>query len=1140
MPRRLVTLTALVAVVVTSGARTAVAQQAPDVPRMVAEARPGSSSVSDLPDVALAPAGDSILTKRQDTPLAPGVTRTAFERLDARGWTRADVLVADLSRGGVTVDYVNPGSVSGRETLSQQLARKGAIAGTNGDFFDITDTGAPLGVGVERDADGGAGDLVNAPAAGHNETAVIGADGLGRLAQVFLSGTATDDDGSTVALSNLNSPQVDSGGVGLYTGAWGATPRDRTIDGVPGIREVILRDGTVISNATTVASTPLATGEQALIGRETGASALEAWEPGEKVAVSYGPRSDAKEIAVAISGDQRVAEDGKVLPVDDEVMHPRTAIGFSADGKRLMLLTVDGRQADARGMTLHELGSTLVGMGASDVLNLDGGGSSTMLARSPGETTPELLNVPSDGSERIVPNGIGFLPKRGSGKLTGFRLEPSGTASEQEDVDVSSSVRVLRGLSRVVTARGFDETYAAVAGTPLWSSQPSSRARVSSGVVTGRASGPVQVTASKGHARGSLAMTVLGDPVRLVPSARQVALPDSTSAGRFVVNGYDEDGFGTWVEPQDVQLSYDASLVKVVADRNGFAVTPVASSGVATVLTAWVGSLRTDITVTVGLATDVVDSMDDLSKWRANAVPAVVQASVSTAPGHESGNAVALDYSLTGTTATRAAYLEMKAQATLPGAPQRVGAWVYGDGKGAWLRAHYYDAAGGSFKTVNLAAAVDWVGWKYVEGEIPAGLTMPLKFWRVYVVETVPTRQYSGRIIVDDLTVRSAPVVSLPPAPKVTDSMVQPLTGNRWKFAVLSDAQFTSDDPESVYVQQARRTIREALAQRPEFLVINGDFVDRGFAGDIALAKRIIDEEVGGLVPVHYVPGNHEAYGPGDLSEWSKVFGKPWSTFDHNGTRFVLRDSSLGSLRAGGFDQILDLRRQLDSAAADRSIKNVVVMAHHPIDDPSPTANSQLGDRKEARVLTQWLADFRARTGKGAAYMAAHAGTFAATRTDGVLLPLTGNSGKDPAAAPGDGGFTGWALVGIDRVSRPAGAERAWSAPENRGAPWFSVELRPHVDTLELAAPAVVPRGTPVPASATVVQLGRRIPVAFPVTATWSGSWNLYIGPAIQAPWYAVASYDPTTGLLTPRFPGTVQLSVTVNSVTQSTPIRIT
>ena len=86
-----------------------------------------------------------------------------------------------------------------------------------------------------------------------------------------------------------------------------------------------------------------------------------------------------------------------------------------------------------------------------------------------------------------------------------------------------------------------------------------------------------------------------------------------------------------------------------------------------------------------------------------------------------------------------------------------------------------------------------------------------------------------------------------------------------------------------------------ALAQNPEFLVINGDFVDRGFANDIALAKKIIDDEVAGKVPVHYVPGNHESYGPGDLSEWKKVFGDPTSTFDHKGTRFVLRDSSLGS-----------------------------------------------------------------------------------------------------------------------------------------------------------------------------------------------------------------------------------------------------
>jgi hypothetical protein len=379
-----------------------------------------------------------------------------------------------------------------------------------------------------------------------------------------------------------------------------------------------------------------------------------------------------------------------------------------------------------------------------------------------------------------------------------------------------------------------------------------------------------------------------------------------------------------------------------------------------------------------------------------------------------------------------------------------------------------------------------------------------------------------------------------PPA-KVIDPMVVTdgtVTGNgRWRFAVMSDAQFTSDDPNSDYVKQARRTIREALAHNPDFLVINGDFVDRAFGPDIALAKQIIDEEVAGKVPVHYVPGNHETYGPGDLSEWKKVFGAATSTFDHKGTRFILRDSSLGSLRAGGFDQILDLRKQLDSAAADPSIKNVVVMAHHPIDDPSPTQNSQLGDRKEAAMIVQWLADFRVSTGKGAAYMAGHAGTFAATRTDGVLLPLTGNSGKSPAAAPDAGGFTGWALVGIDPdVTAAPADERNWSAPERS---WFQVELRPHVDSLELTAPASLRRGQSASAAATVIQEDRRVPVSFPVSADWWGSPLLYIGPAKTAPFWAVASYDPATGQLTALHPGTAQLGVTVNGVSKSTTLRV-
>ncbi|MDX6236630.1 MAG: hypothetical protein QOG10_1445, partial [Kribbellaceae bacterium] len=418
------------------------------------EAQRASSAASDIPDVAIAPPGQGIVTQRQDSPVAPGVNYTSFERLDARGWLRGDILDSNLDAGGVSVDYLSSGTVSGHEPISQQVARKGAIAGVNGDFFDINDTSAPLGIGIERDADGGAGQLVNGPAAGHNDTAVIDKFGLGRIAQVFLAGTATDDDATKVDLTNLNSPEVNAGGIGLYTPQWGAAARTRTVDGLPTVREVILRDGMVVSSAATPGTTPLAAGELALIGREAGATALTAFEPGEKVDVKYGPRADAADVAVGISGNVQLARDGKVLDVADTDLAPRTAVGFTDDGRRMVLLTVDGRATGSRGLTLREMGQLMVDLGADDVLNLDGGGSSTMLSRSPGEATPEVVNQPSDGSERLVPNGLGLLPKKGSGQLKAFRIEATGTSAELADTDVSGSSRVLTGLSRVLTAHG--------------------------------------------------------------------------------------------------------------------------------------------------------------------------------------------------------------------------------------------------------------------------------------------------------------------------------------------------------------------------------------------------------------------------------------------------------------------------------------------------------------------------------------------------------------------------------------------------------------------------------------------------------------------------------------------------------------
>jgi exopolysaccharide biosynthesis protein len=111
----------------------------------------------------------------------------------------------------------------------------------------------------------------------------------------------------------------------------------------------------------------------------------------------------------AIAAGPSLVHGGKVaIPVDEEVffhttipdVHPRSAAGQDANG-RLLLMVVDGRQGDSRGVSLEELADLMQEFGAVEALNLDGGGSSTFVVRD------ALLNMPAGGTyQREVVSGI--------------------------------------------------------------------------------------------------------------------------------------------------------------------------------------------------------------------------------------------------------------------------------------------------------------------------------------------------------------------------------------------------------------------------------------------------------------------------------------------------------------------------------------------------------------------------------------------------------------------------------------------------------------------------------------------------------------------------------------------------------------
>lgn len=81
--------------------------------------------------------------------------------------------------------------------------------------------------------------------------------------------------------------------------------------------------------------------------------------------------------------------------------HPRSAIGWNADQSIVWLVVVDGRQEHSAGMSLQELSQLFLKLGASEALNLDGGGSSAIIADG------KVLNSPSDPTgERRVTNAL--------------------------------------------------------------------------------------------------------------------------------------------------------------------------------------------------------------------------------------------------------------------------------------------------------------------------------------------------------------------------------------------------------------------------------------------------------------------------------------------------------------------------------------------------------------------------------------------------------------------------------------------------------------------------------------------------------------------------------------------------------------
>lgn len=531
--------------------------------------------------------------------ISPGITFTQ-EMTSGEAPRIVNILRVDLKAPGVKVrcgqaqDAVTlNGPAKGRERLHSLTARNGALAAVNADYFPYT--GDPVGLEI-RD-----GELIGEPLE-YRACLGIGQSGI-RMDVLLFLGVMTAADGTTLSLDGINRVPH-NGETVVLTPTYGATPAleaPATVVELGGVALPVRLSQDIHGAVVSVSQLPTGQhlpacppGGTLLVAAGSAANSLMAHaRVGDSVhfrfdlapntpaplrgryaaragfARSSAFRPSWTDVEQAVGGGPWLVRNGQVM-VDYEAenfpkasfvdsRHARTAAGVTADGK-LLLVTVDGRQAWSRGVSLPELADLMQRLGAVNAMNLDGGGSTTMVVGG------GVVNAPSDGRERAIADSLLVY----------------GAPAETADATVSLQVRCnTPDTGGIPVGEAVTFLVTDTDGNPLpgdrnviWGTGDGLGFISQRGVFTSYHTGAGTITAWVGGRQLSFPVRVVGG----LPAVLKVTLgpvannpPDRSQLTVLVL-----DRFGNPVAGQKVTATFDGEVeTPLVTDSNGRATSEI-------------------------------------------------------------------------------------------------------------------------------------------------------------------------------------------------------------------------------------------------------------------------------------------------------------------------------------------------------------------------------------------------------------------------------------------------------------------------------------------------------------------------------------------------------------------------------------
>ncbi|PIH58348.1 stalk domain-containing protein [Paenibacillus sp. LK1] len=722
---------------------------------------------------SVAAAASTTTSKLSEEILTSGAKLMKYNYTTTRSGSKvnvlADVIQVDLQNPYVKLDVMTGkgGNLNSKQSTGGMAKENGAVAAVNGDYFNVSGELAPIGGQVSD------GVLVSTPSELSGMYALtVTKDGKPMIDEYSFDGTVKADDGSTFALRGINKEDytVESSSVKyshansmyIYTPAWTSTKRPNDPSTTP--TEVLVQNGVItqISDKKALNMTVPADG---YILRAHGTAAT--WimthlAVGQTLNADYklkakttGETVDPSNLQMMIGGHTILVNGGKAATFSRDIaasgiggIRARTAVGYSQDGRYVYIIAAE-KNSNSSGLSLTELQSFMTSIGVWKGMNLDGGGSTTMVTRPLGEETAGLtFNTEYGTEQRQVVNTLGVFSTAPEGKLKGFA--------------VSGSQTLLVGQEGKYTAKGYDTYYNPIATGDIkmtWKSSNNGIVSVSNGTIKGVKPGTATLTATSNGASSSIKVTVLGgsELASLTAGSGLGSLQAGTTIS-IPVTAKTKDGQSVTVPADSLTWEFIGFKGKVVADQ--LTVSSVNSGAQVGYAIGRYDGYSTVVVLSAAASETIWENFENVSypiNFTTNASGVTGSASVTTGTGEKAGSKVLqLSYDMTAGIGKMYAYAQLNGSTgkEVSATATSMSMDVMGDKSLNWLRAEFTDANG---KTVyaDLAKAIDWDGWKKLNVDLNGlNISYPAKLKRVYVVnveEGQDERAKTGTVAFDNI-----------------------------------------------------------------------------------------------------------------------------------------------------------------------------------------------------------------------------------------------------------------------------------------------------------------------------------------------------------------------------------------------------